>query len=306
MDLKKQRLEQNLPWSKWERLYNPRIAKTSFAVNSNLAVASLNKNVYVFPLNGRKPWKIKDLPGQKVMALSLLAGRLYIFCGRSSNNVSSETILLSCKPDGSDRMIHLSSSRDEKQNDLERQKPFFVHTMYSDEKQNRLIFSCNSPNRSGNISGLWEFYPVSGTSKCLSSIKWRSIDQVMTKVDDKIFFSFSGEQFCVYDMVGNKDEVFFSTVNRKAKNYLKVKFRASQGIFYCPPFFARPKQIWFGGDGNIKMINLSSPAKSPLIMMPQLSAGVTHATILFPHSDGISAIAISKRTIYKIIPKTEK
>jgi hypothetical protein len=107
-------------------------------------------------------------------------------------------------------------------------------------------------------------------------------------------------------MVGNKDEVFFSTVNRKAKNYLKVKFRASQGIFYCPPFFARPKQIWFGGDGNIKMINLSSPAKSPLIMMPQLSAGVTHATILFPHSDGISAIAISKRTIYKIIPKTEK
>jgi hypothetical protein len=303
MNFKTQQLEQNLPWSEWERLYRPRIEKTSFSINNNLGIASLNKNVYVFPLDGNKPWKIKDLPGQKVMALSLLADRLYIFTGKSANTVSSETILLSCKTDGTDRVIHLSSSRDKKQNDLERKKPFFVHTMYCDERQKRLIFSCASPNRSGTVSGLWEFYPASGKSKCLFNIKWRPIDRVMTKVNDKIFFSFFYEQFCIYDISGNTGDVFFSTVNRKAKNYLKVKFRAAQGIYYYPPFFARPKQIWFGGDNDIKMISLPDAAKSPLIMMPQVSTVGTHAIIVFPHPDGISAIAIDKRNIYKITPQ---
>jgi hypothetical protein len=186
---------------------------------------------------------------------------------------------------------------------MDREKPFLVNSMVADKKQNRLIFSCSSPNNSGNVNGLWEFNLSTNTGKCLFDKQWKPIDPVMTVVDGRIFFSFFHEDHCIYDLAADQGEVFFSIENPAAKNYVKVKARSANGIVYDGPFFARPGQIWFGGNGQIKLLTLPDISKSPLILLPDGRISTGWERLLFPHPDGKSAISIDERNIYKITPK---
>ncbi|MFA6103887.1 MAG: hypothetical protein WCV67_12580 [Victivallaceae bacterium] len=293
-------------WSPWKNIslkINTEMTLPSFYVSDNIAIAGADDSILLFLLGGGEIREIKDLPGQKVMAATALNGRIYAFTGHKDGNVARETILFSCKFDGNDRQIHISTSRDDKKGDMDRQKPFIVYTVIGDKAKDRLIFNCDSPNQSGTVKGLWEFRCISGTGKCLFDKKWRMMDSVMTKINDKVFFSFFHEDYCVYDLNTDQGEVFFSTTNNTARNYLKAKFSSGQGIFYHAPFFVRPDQIWFGGDCSIKLITLPDAGKSPLILMPYRNLLLNNLRLLFPHPDGKSAIAVDGKSIYKITPK---
>lgn len=292
-------------WSPWKEasLQYSGLNLTPFSVADKIAAVGDEASIYLFPLAGGNAQEIKDLPGKQVMAVTILNDRVYAFAGKSNGNVVNETILFSCKFDGSDRQIHMSSSRDNKQNNLDREKPFWVNSMIADKKQNRLIFNCVSPNNSGNVTGLWEFNLLTNTGKCLFNIQYKPIDPIMTVVDNRIFFSFFHDNHCIYDLNVDKGEVFFSTTNAAAKNYLKVKFRPNQGIVYSSPCFARDNQIWFGGDCQIKLLTLPDVSKSPLILAPEGRFLPGFDRLLFPHPDGKSAIAVDEKNIYKITPK---
>jgi hypothetical protein len=305
MDLKTGKFSMAAPWSSAEQV---KVSRNHFppvfCVADDFAAADCDNTLRVFAFPGGSSRKIGDLPSERLMGLSLMDGRLYVFVGRMApkRTAASETILFSCKPDGSDRSIHISTSRDAKQNELDRQKPFIVYSMTADEAGKRLLFNCDSPNRSGNVKGLWEYYPASGKGRCLFDKKYRSIGGIMTRTGDRLYFSFSYDDYCIYDLKDDKGEVFFSTVNRSAKNYLKVKSRAAQGIFYCPPFFARPGQIWFGGDAKVVLITLPDIKRSPWIIMPNERLSPNVSWLLFPHPDRKSAVAVSSTGVYKLTP----
>ena len=289
-------------WSPWKDISSRNstaLNMTPFAVSGKVAAVGADASIHMLPLAGDKTYDIKDLPGKAVMAVAILNDRVYAFTGQTNGIVANETVLFSCKFDGSDRQIHISTSRDDKKNELDRRKPFMVYAMIADKAKNRLIFNCDSPCESGTTKGLWEFSPASGIGKCLFDVKWKPMDSVMTTVDNRIFFSFFHEDHCIYDLNADKGEVFFSTVNNTARNYLKVKFCPCQGISYHGPFFARDNQIWFGGDCSLKLITLPDVDKSPLIILPKRDAIIN----IFPHPDGKSAIAVDGRNIYKITPK---
>ena len=278
---------------------------TPLAVAGKMAAVGGNNAIHLFPFDGI-PQVIKDLPDGIVKAVAIMNDRIYAFIGKENTNgldYAKEITLFSCKFDGSDRQIHISSSRDNKQNNMDREKPFSVYSMIADKNKNRLVFNCASLNGSGNVNGLWEFNLSTNTGKCLFDIQYKWIDKIMTAVDDHIFFSFFLWDSCIYDLAADKGEVFFSIANETAKNYLKVKVRPAQGIFYHGPFFARPNQIWFGGDGGVKLLTLPGISHSPMIILPfgRFSPGWNR--LLFPHPDGKSAIAIDERNIYKITPK---
>jgi hypothetical protein len=95
-----------------------------------------------------------------------------------------------------------------------------------------VIFSCVSPNNSGNVNGLWEFNLSTNTGKCLFNMQHKPIDPIMTVVDNRIFFSFFHDNHCIYDLSADKGEVFFSITNASAQNYVKVKTRPANGIVY--------------------------------------------------------------------------
>jgi len=296
LDLKSGKSKLIVPWSRWEKKH-VKLENISFTVNGKFAVSAYENVIIVFPFNGGRLKYIQDLPGDIVNTLTVMNKRIYAFTGLQHRSRAGTTLLFSCELDGSDRKIHISSSRRNKQNDLDRAKPFVVYGMYADETRKRLIFNCASPNRSGKVAGLWEFYPESGKSACLCNSQ-RPIDQAMIRAGNMIFFSFWRENFFSYDLKNSKVKLFFSIVDKRAQHYMKVKFRAAQGIFYYPPFFARQNQIWFGGDNNIRMIRLPDYAKSP-----QIITSFAKNIKCFPHPDGKSAIFINKRNVSVITPK---
>jgi hypothetical protein len=283
-------------WSDWKSQRVSRFDPKLFAVNGQFAICGFKDNINVFPLNGGKPKRIEDLPGDIVNAIALLGQRIYAFTGRRRNNRAAQTILFSCQLDGGDRKMNISMGRTQKQNSLERHKPFVVNGMYADETRKRLIFSCSGPNGSSKIKGLWEFYPDSGKSACLYNSN-RPIDKPIIRAGNKIFFSFWRENFCIYDLEKSRAKLFLSIVDKKAEHFIKVKYRSANGIFYNPPFFARPKQLWLGGESKIQLISLPDYNKSPLIIMPRAATIKT-----FPHPDGKSAITIDSRKINIITP----
>jgi len=199
--------------------------------------------------------------------------------------------------------MHLSTSRDDKQCALDRQKPFVVYTMTGDEAGQRLVYNCDSPNNGGKVTGLWEFKPGTGEGKCLFEKQWRMMDPIMTRVDDRVYFSLFHEDYCIYDLSAGRGEIFFSTVDQKSKNFFKVKFRPAQGIAYYGPFMVRENQIWFGGDCSLKLIMLPDGAASPPIVMLMDNLLLNNTRLLFPHPDGVSAIAVDSQQINVIKPK---
>lgn len=301
-DIATGRLHVATGWSD-DQLMSPRICSEMlpppFAIGDDMAVTGGDSSIMRFDLKTGSVFEIKDVPGGQILALSIMEGRIYAFAGVVNNNVARETVLFSCRPDGFDRRIHLSTSRDDKQCELDRAKPFIVYSMLPDLVAKRLIFNAASPNNSGTINGLWEFIPVSGNARCLFERKWRDVDPIMTRHGKQVFFSFFHEDFCVYDLDADKGEIFFSIANANARNHLRVKFRAAQGIFYRSPFFARPNQIWFGGDCGVKLLTLPDIRQSPLILVN----GMDNVRLLYPYPDGRSALVVDHCSLFKITPK---
>ncbi|MFA6291048.1 MAG: hypothetical protein WC637_04660 [Victivallales bacterium] len=279
-----------------------------FAVSEKFALAAGDHTVYAFSLPDGKITEINDLPSDKVMAVSILNDRFYVFAGMENKGggvFARETILFSCKPDGSDRQIHISTSRDNKQNNMDREKPFTVHSISADPARNRLILNCSSSSMSGNVRGLWEFIPSENTGKCLLKLDY-PLDSVTTTIDNEIYLSFFHRDFYIYDMKTDQKEMVFSTEKPAARHYLKIKSEIPTvhgGLVYWPPFFIRSGQIWFGGNCNVKLLTLPDISKSPLVLFPEGRLPPSWDRLIFPHPDGKSAIVIDEKNIYKITPR---
>ena len=277
-----------------------------FSISEKTAIAAGDNCILVFHLDSGHVKVIEDLPGKKVMAVTILGNRIYAFTGEEEKvggTEAHETILFSCDFNGKDRRIHISTSRENKKNMFDREKPFKVYNMVADECKKRLLFVVCANDRE---DGLWEFIPATEAGSLLVSEPGNLIEPYITVVDNMLFFSFFFDNHYSYDILKDNIDLVFSISNPVAKYYLKCKSgvgsrRGAMG--YYGPFFTRPGQIWFGGSGEIKLLTLPDISKSPLILLPDGRLSPGSSRLLFPHPDGKSAISIDERNIYKITPK---
>ncbi len=303
LDISTAEMRMLTPWTPPSEITADRNAerRPPFAIEDDLIAIAGDKTVYVISLRGNSFSEIKDLPSTTVMGLAILNRRLYIFAGKEKSGRSDyayETILFSCNPDGENRKLHLSTSRDDKKDLLELNTAFSVYNLIADRPRNRLLFNVVFYD-----SGLWEYNLSSNSSRLrLHATRWQKIDPSVTVVNDIIFCSFGNSDYYTYDLISNHAEHFFSLSDGNAKYCLDAKYHQPRDIVYKPAFFSRAGQIWFGGENTVKLLTLPDVSQSPLIFMPPAATTTWHHMV-FPHPDGKSAIAVDESNIYKITPK---
>ncbi len=306
-NLKTRKLTMPFPWTESDRFRSRGpIPLRILAIENNLAIAETKDYLTVYHLDSGKTTAIKDLPGDTIFAATIMKERIYVFSGgyRRGRTAATMTVLMSLKPDGTDRKVHISCMSDNPTNDLDRAKPFLVYSMVADTPRKRLVFLCESPNRSGKINGLWEFQPETKQCRLLFEQKHQMIDRIMIRNKEKLFFSFFHERFCEYDLSKDKGEVIFSYNDKTGKYYLPVKFRSCNGIVYRGPFFARSNQLWLGGEyPQMRLLQFPNITDSPLVAIEQSVFTMGFYNIPLPYPDGKSALSIGPRSIIKITPK---
>ena len=300
MDVKTGQSKFLTKWSKWREqpVFSPLRVAPSFAIMDEIAVNGYGDQILVFSLNGGDIREINELPGKKVMSIAVMNGRIYAFTGEVKNRKAREMLLFSCNMSGGDRRIHISTSRDDKKNQLDHSEPLMVTTMFGDEKRKRLVFTGVAFNSSlSRIEGLWEYVPEQDRCKKLFSKKYRSIRSKNIKINNKIFFSMY-KNFCIYDLDKDKGEIFFSTETPDAKHYLKMTRHYGGEVAYDGPFFARDNQMWLYVSSSLRLITFPEIGNSPMLFLPEV-----YENSLFPFPDGKSVIVAGPRKILKITPK---
>lgn len=323
LDIKTAETQKLTPWTEPAEIppYRNVERRPPFAIENDLVTIAGNKTVYVMSLKENTFHEIKDLPSPTVMGLAILNRRVYVFAGAEKpgspryphESVNAyESFLFSCDPDGGNRKLHLSTSRDDKRDSLESKAPFSIYTLIADCPRNRLIF--NATCRFG--SGLWEYNLSSNSSHILllghefirfsntpeERVFTQEIDYPITVSNGVIFCSFWNADYYTYDLASDRAELVFSLSDGNAKYCLDSKYHQSKEIIYKPAFFSRAGQIWFGGDNTVKLLTLPDVAQSPLIFMPPTNNTNWHHMVL-PHPDGKSAISIDENSIYKVTPR---
>lgn len=240
---------------------------------------------------------IKDLPVNRVNAMTVMNGRIYAFVGRDGPGGledARETVLFSCLPDGTDRQIHISTMRTEKSTSFDAQKPFRVDSLFSDLEKKRLLFTCGRP-----VAGLWEFNPETGGSKKLIDFQSSSGSWAM-QIGSMLYIA-SGSHWNLYytfDMATDKERFVFFRGEASALKYIGIKPVAMSNIWVAPPFFTRNDQIWFSSS-DVVYADLS--AIDAYVTVDGIS-GLTHYTPVFPHPDGVSVLVVAPSAIYKVTP----
>lgn len=275
-------------------------AKCQFFVTSNNFLFAAKDQILVIPRNRSQYHAIKDLPAKKIMAMIVLDKRIYAFLGYTApwtNRPPSETILFSCLLDGSDRKIHISTLRRKKQHFFDKQKPFRVTNVTADEKNHRLLFTCEN-----SVCGLWEFYPDSGKYKAHLKFE-RSYATWSMKRDDKVYVASEGNynNYYSFDLKSNKLNFLFYRGKASNIKFMKMKPLLAKEIKEGkPPFLIKEKGIWSSGF-RMRYIDLSHKNISSQYLLGVKSLLVERIPIL-PHSDGHSIWAIAGWSIYKITP----
>ena len=266
-----------------------------FAVYGDMAVIAGPEEIFILPLNGRPVIRCGKLPVNPIMDLTIMNQRIYAFLGReksihSSPPLAVETILFSCRIDGSDRRIVFSTLRNAKENDFDRLPPFSVHAILPDPAQKRLILACRSAQAENAVIGIWEFYPDTATGKCRFA-NINPFNRIDIRDDRMYFTSNNNWEQMKFDPKTDRIELLSSTHNRAAPFYLPV----TDGFYNCgDSVFSRPGQLWMVDNYMVKLLTFPEVAASPLFFVT--------AHQVFPHPDGRSAWAVDMRNVYKITP----
>jgi len=291
------------PWTPPETvrtMANPQRLPVFAAGREMTAIAGEGK-VYVLARTENVWREIRDLPAPEIMAMAVLDRRLYLFVGKEKGGRSNyvyETILFSCDPEGKQRKLHLSTSRDDKKDFLEKNMAFSVYQMVADAARNRLLFNVIFYLKRQAGSGLWEYNLNAERSCCrVAASHWREIDPGMTVGNGVIYCSFGNRDYYSFDLASNHAEHFFSLREGDAGYCLEIQHRQVSGMRFRAPFFCRPGQLWFGGDRSVKLLTLPDITLSPLIFPPPAKN-----YLLFPAADGVSALAVTEQALLRITP----
>ena len=267
-----------------------------FSVSENYASMINDESMLLLPLDGSPVTELKDLPGKNIRASAVLGGRVYVFTCRSSQTGSpQEAFLISCLPDGSDRKIHISSQREEKQNFLDR-NPSYIWDAFTDAAKKRILFFILSPLEN---CGLWEFYPESGKiNKLISGNSYRSVFSETRKIGKRIFFTFDGKT-CMFDC--RDDQYTIIHEDKNSNGFNPTTYFLMQGDRLC---LLRPTLLLICPSGRME--------QSPFIFLPELETSISCPDMtwinpinIFPHTDGSSVIVILDKRIYKVTLKEE-
>ena len=268
-----------------------------FYVGKKNFLVSTKNQIIVISRDGTSHSFIKGIPGELVRTMVVLNGRIFAFSGRVDNPsmpTAKETILFSCLPNGSDRKVHISTLRRKKQNIFDKQKAFDVSDLFTDEKQQRIIFVC-----AGAIGGLWEFDPA--TKKYKKYIKFaNSLFAWGMKDKNKLYIVSDFHNYYIFDLNTKQANFVFSPYGSIKK--LKIKPQFYKKMFWArPPFLVQNKRIWFNGVMTISFF-LNKQIDIQYIYDLQHSRRIP----VLPHPDGRSVLIATKNSIFKITPPKNK
>ena len=287
------------------------------SLSSKYAIVGLKDSLFLLPLNGSPLSKLKDFPGQTVQAATMLNSRIYIFTGRTHKRkgYSQENLIISCLLNGSDRKIHMSTLREDKQNILDR-NPSVINAAFTDIPRKRILFSIDQPSK---MKGLWEFYPESGKfNRLLASL---GVFSRTSKIGNNVFFASRTAYYsfdCRNDNIqkqliihyNKKDETakFKTVIPRTSKSYRglaslfliqdKRQCMVSESrLLIFPPGKLEQSPFIFLSSGK-ELTQPSRYRQSEIYMTPFMISN------LFPHPDGKSVIVVGQKNIYKVTLKS--
>jgi hypothetical protein len=286
-----------------------------FSVAKNFALLGYNQSLFLLPLDGSPPYEIKDIPGRTVQAATVLNGRIYMFTSRLYRSGVHESFMISCRPDGTDRKIYVSTVRERKKNILDKNLPFVVQ-LFPDVPRKRILLVIDSPKR---VNGLWEFYPES--QKFNKLIKGNSFNHG-NKIGNKIFFA-SRTNFYSFDCNDNK-VVKQLTINYKNKvknpNAQTVISPISSYRGFSSLFLMQNHKLCLISQSRLLLFPSGKFSSASFCFMPpeiefkqpivyyrksKVYALPLRVTNIFPHSDGKSIIVIGQKNIFKVTPQIQ-
>ena len=260
------------------------------------------EGVLVFPLDGSSPYLIDKLPGKYVYTIAGLDNRIYIAVeGKplsDNNKPPIQTVLLSCKPDGSDRKIIFSSRDRAKRNFFDRDKPFKIEYIWGDEQKKRLLMIAGKP-----LGGLWEFYPQSGKYKNLCRLTpfefgWGKF------INNRLYFSMRSNVFFEYNPERDRTRFILSRskyYRNLAQKYSGLKPEYEIKSFGADNFYRTDNWIWLANDWDMCRIDMNIP--SNLTRLPRVRNNGSEF-IMLPWDKGKAMIAVSSREIFYLGEKT--
>ncbi len=298
-----------------------------FHATKDYLLIGRNDQVFLVNKNGTRTYRIKDLPVGSIRDVTMYKNRIYAFLGRVNPEgtvYALETMLMSCDLNGKDRKIHLSTMRSDKQNILDKQKPFIVSTLFADPEHNRLLFVAESP-----VGGLWEYHPSTGKFNQLQKVgKYDCVRSWGRKAGDKLYYCFDAarRKYYVYDLNTNKLAYLFFDEKDKYVKRGKQKPEYQKFLNVGSWFFPTQTDIWFAQHwGRIqcisrdKSMNLSSillrNIKNYEILIPSINSNmhqyplVDERCIPFPlyqHPDGKTMIVVTNHHILALKRECEK
>jgi|GEM_PF-1138352 len=275
-----------------------------FAVAAPWIAVAGNGTIYLFGADGRLVREIKDLPAATVMGLTFYDHRLYAFVGQEKGDQpASATMLFSCRPDGSDRQLHISTLRDQPVSNLDGSSPFSVYQLLADPPRHRLLFNGLFTLNQHRGSGLWKYDVNTGKARLLLHSEHNyDPDPVLTATADTVFCSFRQTDYYVYHLTDDTGEMVFSVSTRKT-HQCRYRWHPMRGLDCQPPFFFQADRIWLGGGSTFRILQLPKVGQSPFAFTPPAEGG--HGFMLIPAADGKSTLAIDEQNIYRIALKTD-
>ena len=267
-----------------------------FYVNDDFFIIGGAEKITLISRHDLKVSYIDNLPALYVHALTLFNKRIYAFVG----DFQKMNILFSCKVDGSDRKVHISTLRRDKQNILDRQKYFYQSGLFADEKHQRIMFAAGS-----KVAGLWEFYPGTGKfNKVISYYDTYSVNA--TRLNSAIYLAANGNysNYYIFNMNDNSlDFAYFNDHPRRTKRF-KNKPRYAEWLNLNPPFYVKGNDLWTGGYGVV-FVDLKTGDGMYSIYGIGRGMGREASILFFPCPDGRSVYAFNRNSIYRITPSPE-
>jgi hypothetical protein len=262
-----------------------------FHVGKNNFLVGIKNQIIVISRNGVSHSFIKGIPGELIRTMVVLNGRIFAFAGKYSHpgfSVSNQTTLFSCLLNGSSRKIHISTSRREKKNIFDKQSPFIVSDLFTNEKHQKILFACT-----GAIGGLWEFDPLKG--KYIRHIKLDNSCHIWAMKNKKKLYVSNSSDYYIFDL--NTKQANFVFYSGPSIKHLKTKPQFYRKLFLRPPFFIQNEQMWVNRNGT-KFFPLNKQINMQYIYGLQYGRAIP----VIPHPDGRSVLIASKDSIYKITP----
>lgn len=241
----------------------------SFSASGGRLILGGRDAVALYDLKTREWTLVEDLPGYDVVSSVIVGGRCYcLMGGRAALGVSAELLsLCSFRLDGTDRKLHFSARRADKETPLDSLPKGRVTGLIA-LPDGRLVFGTVF---FGQTATLWSFDPKTGTFEKLHLFE-NTCDVGLRDQGDFVLgncYGF-GERFFTFDKKSKKIAYFLTQSKDDARWAKENGVRQLKGMWELKePFFLADGYLLSAAGSDCPLVlDLKNPEASPLLLVP--------------------------------------